>query len=418
MTHLIAGTDTENRVVEVGVSNEGVLFTRTHDANGNGAFNGIFGERFMCHRLPKVSANFCYPPDTRSSIITTANGGSVSVVDSMLTVQTGTSVNGSASIQAKDNLRYSAGRDAEAMFTAIFSIGKANSRDYRGLFDVNDGFFIGMNGVDFGIGVRRSTSDTFIKQSDFNKDKLDGTGKSGFTLNLQNMNIFRINYGYLGIAPCFYQVYGGHEKGWITFHVYDVSNKQALTHIANPYLPLRIEVANTGNNTNIVGKVGSVYCGTIDGAGSVDSSSREFSKALSVVGVTAGTDKPLITFHNKLTYGGANNKIDDLLIKIGLAVDGTKTVKISLYKLASAPTGGAWSDIDTANSNMEINTTATVSLVGASFLDAWVLGKTDSLNFDVSKFNYLLAPNEYAVFTFTSTGTSDVEFVNRWSELF
>jgi hypothetical protein len=351
------------------------------DVSGNQAFNGIFGERFVAHRLPKISANFCYPPDTRSSTQTTLNGGSVSLVDSQLTLQTGVNVAGFASIQTSDYLRYSAGRDAEAMFTRIFTIGKANSRDYGGLFDANDGFFLGMNGVDFVAGVRRLTVDILVKQSNFNRDKLDGNGPSGFVLDITKMNIFRINYGYLGIAPCYYQIFGGSEIGWITFHVHDVVNKQAMTHISNPYLPLRIEVANSGNNTNIVAKVGSVYAGTIDGAGAVDSSSREFTESRSFAGVTSGTNKPLIFFHNKPTFGGVANKIDDLLIKIGFAVEGTKTVKISLYKINAEPVGGTWTDVETANSNMRINIGGafTISAANSMLLDAWALGKSDSL---------------------------------------
>lgn len=110
--------------------------------------------------------------------------------------------------------------------------------------------------------------------------------------------------------------------------------------------------------------------------------------------------------------------MQDLLLKVGVGVDGTKTVNISLYKLASAPTGASFTDVDAANSNMQTSTTGTISLTGAELLNAWALGKTNSVNEDVSKYNLLLNPGEYAAFTFTSTGTSDIEFVNRWSELF
>ena len=417
MSNLILGES--NKIsIPVKVNSDGAL--SISDISGNQAFNGIFGERFVSHRLPKISANFCYPPDARSSTQTTLNGGSVSLVDSQLTLQTGVDVAGFASIQTNDYLRYSAGRDAEAMFTRIFTLGEMDSFDYGGLFDLNDGFFLGMDNEDFIIGVRRLASDILVKQSDFNRDKLDGNGPSRFVLDITKMNIFRINYGYLGIAPCYYQIFGGSEKGWITFHVHDVVNKQAMTHISNPYLPLRIEVANSGNNTNIIAKVGSVYAGTIDGAGSVDSSSREFSRSQSFAGVTAGTNKPLIFFHNQPTFGGVANKIDDLLIKIGFAVEGTKTVRISLYKINEEPVGGVWTDADTANSNMRINIGGAFTLTDANsmLLDAWALGKSDSLFEQVKQLNYLLRPNEYVVFTYTSTGTSDVEFVNRWSELF
>jgi hypothetical protein len=286
------------------------------------------------------------------------------------------------------------------------------------LFDAEDGFFIGFNGVNFGAFVRKGTVDTFIPQTSFSRDKLDGNGTSGFTYIPANMNIFRIVYGYLGIAPCYYQIFGGANIGWITFHVHDVSGKQVGTHISKPYLPIRTEVVNSGNNTNMVMTVGSVYAGVIDGAGSADASSREFSYKLTSAGVTTGTNKVITIFHNKATFGGTTNKIDDLLLKVGLACDGNKNVSISLYRLAVTPSGTSFSDIDATNSNMEISTAGTINLTGASLLDSWPLGKVGQLNIDTSKLNYLLLPNDYAVFTFTSAGTADIEFVNRWSELF
>lgn len=418
MTHLIAGTDQNNIIRELSATTEGTLLTQSEDANGNTAFNGIFGERYMALRKPKFSANFNYPIDSRSSKQTLANGGTAGIVTNLMTLDTSAAVNGSAAIQTTSNLRYSAGRDAEIMFTAIFTLGKAASYQRAGLYDLTDGFFIGFENTTFGVSIRKSTIDKFISQPNFSNDKLDGTGPSGFVLDKTKMNIFRITYGYLGIAPVFYQVYGGSKLGWITFHVHDVANKQAETHITKPYLPVRAEVANTGNNTSIKLQSGSIYAGVIDGSGAPDASSREFTQILTALAVVAGTNTPLITFHNKPTFQGTDNKIDDLLLKIGLAVDGTKTVRITLYKLAAVPTGGTWTDVNTANSNMEVNTTATISFVGAEILDAWPLGKSESINVDTSALNYLLLPNEYAVFTYTSTGTSDVEFVNRWAELF
>lgn len=388
------------------------------DSSGKEAFNGIFGDRFVAQRLPAISSNFNYPVDTRKITTTVINSATAGLSGNLLSLVSGINAAGSCSIQTKESLRYQAGRDGEIMFTALYDTGVANNTRKIGLYDPNDGFWIGYVGIDFGVGIRKNTADIFIKKSDWNYDKLDGNGNSKFTIDTTKMNIYRITYGYLGVAPVIYQVYGGIEKGWITFHVYDVANKQTGTHIASPYLPIRVENTNTGNTTSVKIQSGSIYCGTIDGAGTGDSSSREFSRKISMAGVTAGADKVIIIFHNKTTLGGVTNKVQDLLTRIGIGVDGTKTVNITLYKLSAVPTGTIFTDVDTANSNMETSTAGVISLVGSEILASWSLGKTDSTNIDVSKDNLILNPNEYAVFTFTSTGTSDIEFSNRWSELF
>jgi len=388
-----------------------------YDSSGKEYFNSIFGDRIIGKRKAKFSANFNYPTDSRVVTATTLNGATVGLDVNLLTLSTGTNTSGTARVQTIENLRYFAGREAELMATAKYTIGATNSFQRAGLFDDQDGFWIGYSGETFGVGIRKGGTDTFISKMSFNVDKVDGNGKSGFILDTTKINIYRISYGYLGIAPVNYQVYGGYKVGWVTMHTHDISNISNVTHINKPYLPLRSEVINSGNNTNIVLQSGSIYCGTIDGdADAVGASSREFSYKRSVA-ITAGTDIRVVVFHNKATYGGTVNKIEDLLLKIGIAVEGTKPVRLDLYKI-NTPTGGTWTNIDTANSNMEVSIDTTISLTGASLLDSWALGKSDSLNADVSTLNLLLPPDVYTVFTVTSTGTFDLEFSNRWSELF
>lgn len=388
-----------------------------YDNSGKESFNSVFGDRITAKRKAKFSANFNYPTDSRVSIKTQTNGGTVGLVTNLLTLSTGTNVGGIARIQTLENLRYFAGREAEMMATAKFTQGVINSAQRAGLFDDQDGFWIGYSGVQFGVGIRKGGVDTFIPQTTFNIDKVDGTGKSGFNLNTLKLNIYRISYGYLGIAPVTFQIYGGRIRGWVTVHSYDITNISDGTHINKPYLPLRSEVINSGNNTNLVLQSGSIYCGVIDGdASSVDASSREFSFKRSAT-ITAGTSL-VVAMHNKATYGGTANKVEDLLLKVGMAVEGTKPVRIDLYRPAIAPTGGTWIDIDTANSNSEYNITATIDLTGASIRDSWALGKSDSLNAEVTNLNLLLPPDSYGVFVATSTGNFDIEFNHRWSELF
>lgn len=387
-----------------------------YDSSGRASFNGIFGEQYVALKKPKISANFNYTADTRRVIQTVANGGTVSRITNLMAVSSSSNVAGSASIQTKETVRYTAGRDCEIYGTLIFSEPKENSYQRGGLYNNEDGFFIGYNGLDFGVGVRKNGIDTFIKKEDFNGFSLDS-----FDFNPQMMNIYRIVFGYLGIAPAFFELYMGHELGWRVIHVYDVVNKQAETHIGNPYLPIRIEVGNTGNNTNMVVKSGSVYMGTIDGITSnPDSSSREFSASRSASTLPIATDGVITIFHNKSIFSGISNKIEALLLKVGAgAISGSnKPTTIKLYKLASVPTGTSFTNVDLANSILEYSNVGTINLIGAELLDAWAFSANSQINADVSNLNHLLLPDEYAVFTYTTTGTLDLEFTIRWSELF
>lgn len=389
------------------------------DKAGREALNGIFGSRLIGMSVPIFSANFNYPVDSKSVILTALNGGTVGQVGNLMSVRTSATPNGSASLQTVKNLRYRAGVDAVGLFTASFSIGVANSDQHIGLFDSQDGFFVGYKDTEFGCFVRKGGVDQFIPQSSFNGDKLDGTGASGFAYNSQFMTIFRVNYGYLGVAPCYFQVYGGHEKGWIPFHTYDPTGTLTGTHINKPYLPIKLEVINRGNTSNIVLQSGSIYAGIIDGASTkIDASARQFSYKISKTNVS-GSDQPIAFFNNKSIYGGTVNKIADLLLKVGVAVEGVKPIRVDLYILAATPSvGTSWSNIDTADSNMEVSPTGTVDLTGAFLLESWSFGKSSSANIEVSDLNLSLAAGKCAVFVATSVSAFDISFSNRWSELF
>jgi hypothetical protein len=165
---------------------------------------------------------------------------------------------------------------------------------------------------------------------------------------------------------------------------------------------------------------GSVYAVVIDGSKSPDASSREFSGGTSVTALASGTNRPLIIFHNKATYQSQTHRIEALLLKIGIgAISGSnKPITVRLYKLALTPTDTSFVDVNAQNSIMEYSTTGTIDLTGAELLDAWALGANGQVNEDITPFNHLLLANEYAVFTATSTGTMDIEFINRWGELF
>lgn len=388
------------------------------DKNGNENFNAPFGEKYVAHRSPAISANFNYPTDTRKVIITQNNGATVTKDTSLLTLNSGVLSNGEAIIQSKENVRYRAAREVEIMATIRFDPPvEGNSRRF-GLYSEDNGVYVGYENLEFGVSIRKNNVATFIPQSDWNGDKCDGTGRSGAIWDFTKLNIIRISFTYLGAGPISYQWYSGVSRGWITFHVHETANISNSTHIDIPYLPIRASNRNNGNTTDVKMYSGSVYTGTIDGAGSFDSSSREFSRRISKLALSAGTDTPIIIFHNKLTYQGVANRIDDQLLRVGVGVEGNKPVTITLYKLKVIPTGGTWSDVDTMNSNMEVNTTATIDLTNAEILMAWELGKSASTNDSVYDLNLLLFPDEYATFTYTSTGISDVNLSNRWSERF
>lgn len=90
--------------------------------------------------------------------------------------------------------------------------------------------------------------DTFIPQSSWNIDKLDGTGISGKTLDITKSQIFLIDFQWLGVGRVRFAL---DIDGRITpIHEVNNANSLGIVYMKTPTLPVRYEVVNTGTSTS------------------------------------------------------------------------------------------------------------------------------------------------------------------------
>ena len=395
------------------------------DNNFNGGAKpivGLFGDTLVARRVPLFSSNFSYPANTKSIILNNVNSGAADYNDNLLRVSTGVTTGSKGSIRTKRNLRYTAGRDAEGMFTAIFSAGIIGIEQRIGLFNDDDGFFIGYNGLDFSVTRRKlGEADEIIKQADFNGDTLDGEGESVYILDPEMINIYRITYGYLGTAEIKYevQITLRDVTQWLTFHTIDRRNLFASTSISTPYLPLCMEVENGVTTENVTIQTGSIYAGVFDGAPD-DRAARFFSANANAVSVT-GVGQRLAVFHNKATFQGRDNLIEAVLVYFTAGVESNKPVTINIYKLPNQTTAtGVWVDVDTNNSTFEFSLDATIDLTDSELMVSFALGKAEAIQAHIKDLFINLLTDEYAGITIDNAlaGTADVNSTFRWKEMF
>lgn len=388
----------------------------TDDA-GRKSLNTVFGQQITATEISSFNALFAYPSDTRK-LITTLNGTGTAGQDNyMLKIGTGTGIDGSSIASSKRALQYRPGHEGYCKFTSIFTQGKANSNQRFGLIDELNGFAIGFAGTDFAVFRKRNgVMEEVITQLNFNRDTLDGNGKSGFLIDPTKGNVYRISFGFLGFATITFEILAGAENSWIPFHVIDYPNKFIETHITIPYLKLRAEVENTGNDTDINIWSGSVEVGVVNGGGS-ETSTRDFAFPLDNFAFTAGTNQKIVVFHNKDTYGGISNRIETLLRLVTAAVEANKSIIIKIDKLTQAPTGGTWNDIS-SNSVMEYSLDTVIDLTNKELMIPIAMSKTGNFFQLVESLNLRLLPGDYAAIIFSSTGVGDLSLAIRWSELF
>lgn len=384
---------------------------------GKQAMNTIFGEVTVGTRHDDVSCQFQYNNSTRDVLSTISGTGTTSNADSQAIVSSGTGV-GEASIVSIDAVRYQPGHECLTMFTSGF-IGTPDANSYmqHGLFSGEDGFWFGYKGTDFGVAMLRGGVETFYPQTAWNKDKLDGTGVTGFDLVPSNLNIYKISYGWLGIAPIFFSVYSGSDNGWVLCHVIDFVNTQSFPHILNPSLPVQAKCSRssgTGNDLQI--KTSSWRAGIVGEENELNSSSRVFSKTV-ISKIVSTTETPVITLRNNTTFQSKNNQVKIELMVVNFTTDGAKAVVFTGRKGATL-TGATFNAVDVNNSTMSFDVAAT-SFTGGTEGAATVLGKVDRARTDVRGTGLVIYPGETFLITGKAAGTtSDVSVSVRWVEYF
>ena len=204
------------------------------------------------------SGSFYFDIKTVGSAIVTWNSGSA---QSTLKV---TQTSGSRAIkQTKRIFVYQPGKSQQVICTGKFGNKIDGIKKSIGSFDDNDGFFFQMSGSSFGIVLRKKINgvktDTFISQSTWNLDKLNGTGPSGNVLDLTKAQIFTMDYEWLGIGRVRYGVV---QKG-ILIYVHEINNYNTLdtVYLRNPNLPIRYEISTHKNTTT--GSLMTQICSTV-----------------------------------------------------------------------------------------------------------------------------------------------------------
>ena len=377
------------------------------------ALNTVFGEKVVGIRHSDIAAQFQYGFPASGAAVEAANGGTITIVESMLVVETGTNIAGSSAISNRKALRYLPGQEAFANFTAVFTPPKTDSHQRSGLFDSLNGFFLGYEDTDFKVTRRRGGVDTSVI-IDLNSvfDSEDGV------FDPTKGNIYRISFGYLGFAPINFEIMTP-DGSWKSLHKIEYPNSSEDVHILNTNLQPRAEVVNSGNNTNISIKSGSFSAGVTNGGGS-DPTARRFTFGQVEQTIVAGT-LMTVTFRSKAIFSSLTNYISSVLTLLSFNTDLSKSSLWELEKNATITNSPTWTDINTTDSTIEYSTDAVITR-GTGILDfSLPLGKVDrELITDLEEQELELLPEDYlTLFIITPGGTSgtfDLSF--RWKELF
>ncbi len=291
-----------------------------------------------------------------------------------LSVSTGST--DSIIVQTKRYLRYQPGYSYQLILAGVLGSAKTNVRQRLGYFDINDGIFFEQTGAT-GISIvsRTSTSgspvDTSVAQSNWNLDKLDGSGPSGVTLDPSKYNAYVMDYVWQGAGRVRIGLILNNRI--IYCHEIFNSNLNTAPFMRSPSRPGRIELTNTGavgTGTNL-----DVTCVTAlkESLGDIIAPyTFSASRGTNTKSINSATPLPLISLRPATTFNGIVNRVPISPIEVEAF-----TVQDSLYvQLILNPTtltGASFSAVN-SSSSAQFDISATAVSGGTVIFETYVGG--------------------------------------------
>lgn len=401
--------------------------TRLIDHANRSAMVSLPGELHTGFKNDDITVNFQYGiskqdiKDGGSS----SGTGSVGHAGSNAFVSSGTGV-GTALLESRRAIRYLSGHECHGAQSIVFGTPEANVNQYAGFLNAEDGWAPGYQGLSFGIWFIEGGNINFIKQIDFNIDKLDGFGSSGYNINPQTDQTYRTTYTWHGVLDMTVEIYIGMGR-WVAVHTEVFVNVATEPHLENPNLPLALKVERlSGTGSDIIIKTGSWRGGTIGAADRSSVSDRWFPDfVLNRTKTNSATRiDHLLTLRSKDIFQGKINHIKTE-VKILVSTNATNKdlvfVATRLSALDSADQAtiiAGMADINTDDSVIESSDVALLltAIPESSIGDVAVVasaGQRDNL--DVQGFD--IYPGEDTVFGVLGAANGTVSFQMNFKEL-
>ena len=240
---------------------------------------------------------------------------------------------------------YQPGKSLLILNTFVFAPSATNLRQRVGYYGDDNGIYLQLDGgvISF---VERSlingspSTETITPKSDWNIDKMDGNGPSGFTLDITKAQILWMDVEWLGVGTvrCGFVIDGK----FVHCHSFHHANRIDSTYITTASLPLRCEI------TNKAATAGSAtmkqICSSVISEGGYELRGLQQAVGTAITApktlTSAGTYYPVVSIRLK----ASPNRLDAIVIVTALSMMPVSTGNFSWRVIANGTTGGggAW----------------------------------------------------------------------------
>jgi hypothetical protein len=270
---------------------------------------------------------------------------------------------------------YQPGKSLLVLNTFVMNPAKSWLTQRVGYFNLSNGYYLEQAGTTVSFVERSvvtgSLVNTPIEQSNWNGDKLDGTGPSGITLDLTKAQILWMDLEWLGVGS----VRMGFviDGQFILCHTFQHANVLASTYITTASLPLRYEIFNTEQApSEIDASTLKQICSTVISEGGYELRGSQLSAGTLITVprtfAVAGTYYPIVAIRLKST------RLDAIVIATAVSILGLGNGKNYQWRVVNGgvtTSGGSWLTA-AADSSVEYNITATSATGGRVLASGFV----------------------------------------------
>lgn len=306
---------------------------------------------------------------------TTATGGTVTYDANSSTVSLNVTASSGSEVvrQTYRSFSYQPGKSLLVMNTFVMPTANANQRIRIGYFNTQNGVFLERDGTAVYITLRTYVTgtavDNRVAQADWNGDRLDGSGDSGFTIDLTKAQIFWEDFEWLGVGAvrCGFVIDGQ----LIVCHTFLNANSLTSVYMTTAILPVRYEITNTGASSIATLKQ---ICSTV-----ISEGGYEKKVALNVARMTTANASIGTSFVPLVSIRLASGRTGAVVVPDGYSVLPTASSSVTFeVVLVKNPTlsGASW--VSTSSNNVETDLSATSYTGGTIVQQQFVLASQQS----------------------------------------
>lgn len=420
----IVVTTASGQPIEVTSSSSGVV-----NVQGGGTGSDAFGRLRTANAFTLFDSSHRYKDNGLWSTTSGTGGTTTFNANAGLVELAVTTTSGSEVVRESTKVfPYQPGKSLLVMSTFVMEPGKAGLRQRVGYYGASNGIYLEKNGVNSPTFVERnsvtgSVTETSVAQTNWNQDKLDGTGPSGLTIDLAKAQILWMDIEWLGLGTV--RIGFIINGKFIHCHSFHHANLINSTYITTASLPLRYEIKNitaTASSSTL-----KQICSTVISEGGYELRGLQQAIGTSITSpynlATAGTFYPVISIRLKSTALDAIVVLSALSI---MAAGGTANYCWRIIESATT-TGGTWVSAG-SNSSVEYNLTGTATAGGRVAAQGYfsasnqALAPTDILREALFKFQLERdglsgTPYEITLAATASANTSTVHASLDWEEI-